>query len=551
MKGLRSTRDFVILALIVAAFVSVASQRLGVVPVPEGDEAFTLQVPYEMLYRGKLALPMLRYLGGNIENVWHSFTPVYFLLLSTFHKLFGFGLVQGRAFNLVTAALTLLMVYVIGRRLFDWRAGLIAVTMLVGDQTFLERSRILRNDYAAATFALLAFYLYEVAAERKDSRFYLASGLAAGAGVMCHTNILYMVGAICVLILLTEGWRALSSKKLYLFAGGAFVVMAYEVIYDLIDYKNFVLQNRGDDVHFRVLTRSGLWQNLLGERERYEKWYAGGLMFPELPQTTLRVFQLLAVIAIIYLVVVCARRIRNGAIVSDPRVRVFVVTATVVLFHALIVSHKRIYYMAHLAPWFAICVGIALRDGLVRISRFGDETWPGAKLAQRCALVLVVVAVAGFGMQLARQEKDFVEHVRNPELASFEEFTTVIRSIVPDGLCPVALKNPGVWLAFLEDDRCFATIESRMRNALDLEGKNYALVTRLNALPERVRGDSDPDEGRSGGYHLLGEMRNTPYGNLMIYYTGDDPNYLALSPKRYQFYGELRGHISIDQKETH
>ncbi len=546
MKGFRSNRDFGILALIVAAFVSVASQRLGTVPVPEGDEAFTLQVPYEMLYRGKLALPMFRYLGGNIENVWHSFTPVYFLFLSTFHRLFGFGLVQGRAFNLVTAALTLSMVYVIGRRLFDWRVGLIAVTMLVGDQTFLERSRLLRNDYAAATFALLAFYLYEVAAERKDSRFYIASGLAAGAGVMCHTNILYMVGAICMLILLTEGWRAFSSKKLYLFAGGAFAVMAYEVVYDLIDYKNFVLQNRGDDVHFGVLRRSGLWQNFLGERERYVRWYTGGLMFPEIPQTTLRIFQLLTVIAIIYLAVVCARRMRQGAVVSDPRARVFVITATVVLFHALIVSHKRIYYMAHLAPWFAICVGIALRDGLVRISRLGDETWPRAKLARRCAVVLVVVAVAGFGLQLAKQEKDFVEHVRNPELASFEEFTTVIRSIVPDGLCPVAVKNPGVWLAFSEDDRCFATIESRMRNALDLEGKDYGLVTRLNALPERVRNGTDSDEERSDGYHLLGEMRNTPYGNLVIYYTGNDPNYLALTPKRYQFYGELRGHTSID-----
>jgi len=548
MKGLRSTRDLGILALIVAAFVSVASQRLGTVPVPEGDEAFTLQVPYEVLYRGKLALPMLRYLGGNIENVWHSFTPVYFLLLSTFHKLFGFGLVQGRAFNLVTAALTLSMVYLIGRRLFDWRAGLIAVTMLVGDQTFLERSRLLRNDYAAAAFALLAFYLYEVAAERKDSRFYIASGLAAGAGVMCHTNILYMVSAICMLILLTEGWRAFSSKKLYVFAGSAIAVMAYEVIYDLIDYKNFVLQNRGDDLHFRVFSRSGLWQNLLGERERYVRWYTGGLMFPEIPQTTLRIFQFLTVIAIIYLVVVCARRMRRGGIVSDPRVRVFVVTAIVVLFHALVVSHKRIYYMAHLAPWFAICVGIALRDGLVRISRFRDETWPRPKLAHRGAVVLVVAAVVGFGLQLARQEKYFVERVRNPELASFEEFTTVIRSIVPDGVCPVAIKNPAVWLAFPEDDRCFATIESRMRNALDLDGKDYALVTRLNALPERVNSDFDSDEERSDGYHLLGEMRNTPYGNLVIYYTGADPRYLALSPRRDQFFGDLRGHVSVDQE---
>src|SRR5437868_1107242 len=230
LQALRRHFDLAILALVVAAFAFVAAQHIGTVPVPEGDEAFTLQVPYEMLYRGKLALPMLRYLGGNIDNVWHSYTPVCFLLMSGFLKLFGFGLEQGRVFNLITAVTTLLMIYLIGRRLFDWRAGLIAVVMLVGDQTFLERSRLLRNDYAAATFALLAFYLYEIAEERKSARFYIASGLAAGAGVMCHTNILYMLAAIGLLILLRDGWRALRSKKLYLFAASAFAVMAYEII---------------------------------------------------------------------------------------------------------------------------------------------------------------------------------------------------------------------------------------------------------------------------------------------------------------------------------
>ena len=144
---------------IVGVFILVAAQGLGDVPVPQTDEAYTLQVPYEMLNRGQLSLPMYRYLGGNIENVWHSYTPVYFVLLSGFLKLFGWGLLQGRAFNLVTAVLTLLMTYSIGRRLFNWRAGMIAVMLLAADQTFFERSRLLRNDFAAASFAMLAFYL--------------------------------------------------------------------------------------------------------------------------------------------------------------------------------------------------------------------------------------------------------------------------------------------------------------------------------------------------------------------------------------------------------
>ena len=544
MKALRFDPGIIIITLIIAAFVAVAAQRLGTVPIPEGDEAFTLQVPYEMLNRGKLALPMLRYLGGNIENVWHSYIPVYFVILSGFHELFGFGLVEGRAFNLMTAALTLMMIYLIGRRLFDWRAGVIAVLMLVGDQTFFERSRLVRDDYAAAAFALLAFYLYELAEERKKAGLYAAAGLAAGAGVMSHTNILYMIGAICLLILMRGGWRAFSFRRLYQLGASALAVMAYEIVYDLIDYKNFLLQNRGDDVHFRVLTSGGLWQNLLEERLRYLKWYTGGLMFPGLPQTTLRIFQLLTIAAIIYLVIRFAREIRRGNLLGDPRARLLVVTVVTVLFHALIVSNKRMFYLAHIVPWFALAVGLMLRDGMDWIARLGTAQWPHARLAYRAAIIVLVVAGIGYTSQLVVQSRRYLAEVRNPNLASFAEFTTAIREIVPEGLCPVAVKNPSVWLAFPEKDSCFATIENRFKEEAyaDIDGKDYALVTRLNALPERAG-------NAAGDYHLLGEMWNTPYGNLLIYYTGTDPHYLAIKPKRYEFFGELGGYTSRESED--
>lgn len=214
MKALRNNYDLVIFLLVVAGFVYVASQRLGTAPMPDdGDESMTLQVPYEMIYRGHFGWPMYRYLGGNIENNWHSFRPVYYVMLSGFFKLFGWGLLQGRAFNLIMAVLALLIVYSIGRRLFDWRAALVACLMLVSDPAFLERSRMVRHDYAAAMFALLAFLLYEIARERKRGGFYICSGLAARAGAMCHTNSVHMLGGIILLMLLSDGLRTFFSKR--------------------------------------------------------------------------------------------------------------------------------------------------------------------------------------------------------------------------------------------------------------------------------------------------------------------------------------------------
>src|SRR5690349_13557660 len=172
LKVLKTYFDLLLLAMLLIGFLLIAGQRLAVAPIYETDESYTLQVAYEMLMHGKLALPMYRYLGGNIENVWHSFTPLYFALLSGFLKLFG--------------------------------VGLFAVLFIISDQTVLERSRLLRNDYAAAFFALLAFYLFEIAETKNKTRWYLFAGLAAGAGAMCHLSIIYMIAAICLLMLLKD-----------------------------------------------------------------------------------------------------------------------------------------------------------------------------------------------------------------------------------------------------------------------------------------------------------------------------------------------------------
>lgn len=537
---LRRNFDWALLALILGGFVLVAAQRLGTVPVPDkGDEAFFLQAPYEILYRGKFTLPMYRFLGGNIENVWHSLRPVQFYLLSGFYKVFGLGLAQGRAFNLVTAALTLLAVYQIGRRLFGWRVGLIAVAMLVSDLLFFERSRMLRNDFPAAMFAVLAFYLFESAEKQQRWWRYFAAGLAAGAGLMCHTNVLYMLGAIVLLMLLRDGLRVFSTKKLYSFVAGAFLVMAHEIIYDIIDYKNVALQYRDDNAHFEIFTWPGLWRNLLDEPKRYAQWYSGGAMYGAVPRTLSHLFQYLTIAAVAYLIVRCAQYIRRGNAISEPRVRVFVVMILGAAFFAVF-TRKTDYYMIHLACWYALCVGILLGDLLNLIGQLRHMPWPRARLTHAAAVACVTLAVVFYGYHLARQNRVYLREVRNPELASFEEFKLALRSVVPEGVCPVVVTAPVIAMVFPENDLCFATIEGRMKHAVDIDGKDYALLM-------RHKNEEHWANELSKRRYLLGELRDTPYGNFFVYYTGVDPRYLALQPRYYQFFGRWRGHVSSEQ----
>jgi 4-amino-4-deoxy-L-arabinose transferase-like glycosyltransferase len=532
--------DFLLFAIVMCGFLFVATARLADVPVYETDESYTLQVPYEMLHHGRLALPMYRYLGGNIEQVWHSLTPLFFLLLSGFLKLFGFGVLQGRIFNLITVALTMLMVYVVGRRLFDWRVGLAALVLMASDQTVLERARLLRNDYAAEFFALLAFLLYEVAERRKRARFYVGAGLAAGAGVMCHSSILYMIAAISLLMLMRDGWRLFRQSKLYLFLASAFAVMAYEVVYILIDWRNARLQYRDDNLHFSIFSPAGLWENLLDEPRRYARWYAAyDVYFPNVPRTLLHLFQLLIAAALVYLLVRLALAIKRKVVASEPRVRLLVVTLTSALFFAVI-AHKAGYYNVHLITWYALAVGVMFSNGLNYARDTLRARWPHSIAMRAAALGALAVALLAYGALWARQSARYLREVRNPELARFDEMKDALRRIIPDDLCPVAVKAPVMWLAFVEKDTCFATIERRMADAVDIDGKDYALIVRPKS-PDYWARVLD-DDG-----HLLGELSNTPYGNFRVYYTGNDPRFLTLAPQRYTFFRRWRGHVTNEQ----
>ena len=534
--------DFGILAVIVAAFVIVAAQRLPDVPVPNSDEAMTLQVPYEMLYRGKLAFPMYRYLGGNIENSWHSYTPLYFVALGGFMKTFGWGLAQGRAFNLITSVLLLLMTYLIARRMFGWPVGLMAVLFLISDPLFLARSRLVRSDMLAATFGLLAFYLYEIAAERDQKRYYVASGLAAGAGVMCHTNLLYMLAVIPLLMFVSSGWRIVRTTKPYLFASGALAVMAYEIVYDIIDYQNFLAQNRRDDIHFRVLEPFGWWQNLLAEPLRYLQWLdaRGARIAPDI--TLLQVFLFMSAVAIIYLLGRWILRLRRGSALTDARSRLLIATVGIALFFGLVTQRKVTQYVVYLAPWFALCAGVLVRDAIAGIRRLRDRPAAWARPVYNATITATALIFVCYGYALISQSRSYWDAVHKPDHPSFAEIKSALRSIVPEDVCPVSISSAYLWLVFPEYDQCyFAYMEARDDELLDLAGKEYALMVKPKH-ENRLRNVTGAGFEK---YHLLAELEGTAYGSLSVYYTGSSPRLLTLAPKRFSF--GLKGSDEVEE----
>jgi hypothetical protein len=108
----------------------------------------------------------------------------------------------------------------------------------------------------------------------------------------------------------------------------------------------------------------------------------------------------------------------------------------------------------------------------------------------------------------------------------------------------VSIASGYLWLAFPEQDQCyFAFMEARLDEPLELDGKDYALIVQPK-FENRLRRLTGAGFER---YHLIGELCETAYGNFNVYYTGKDPTFLALTPKREYLFGWQRGLVSDEQ----
>jgi hypothetical protein len=309
----------------------------------------------------------------------------------------------------------------------------------------------------------------------------------------------------------------------------------------VLDYRNVRLQYQGDRAHFSISSPAAVLNNLMIEPRRYERWYGGGeLVFGGSPML-LHIFQILTVASVLYLLVVSIRKTRLGNALADPRARVLVVTAAAILFLALVTGSRRKYviYMPNIVPWFALCVGAAVHDGLDVLRRWRRAARSSPRLAGNVAAASLAVGIICYGLLFFRQNYRYYKVLNDPDHASFQQFSEVLRSIVPDRVCPISIVRPVIWLVFPESDECYATIEGRMPVPVDIAGKDYALITASKKNPDWME---DPD----ARYHLLGEMDGTPYGDIRVYYTGTDSEVAAIRSRRYEFFGNHRGYVEVN-----
>lgn len=89
--------------------------------------------------------------------------PVYFVTLHEWFNLFGFGPLQARLMSAVASALALVMVFILGVRLYDVPTGLTATLLLAISQLGIMYAQEARNYALLLLLFLITVYLYVTA----------------------------------------------------------------------------------------------------------------------------------------------------------------------------------------------------------------------------------------------------------------------------------------------------------------------------------------------------------------------------------------------------
>lgn len=144
------------------------------------DEAIYAKVAKNMVEIKDYLVPH----WNSSANGWFEKPPLYMWLVSGFINIFGFNSWSAKLPSAIFGFLTVLLVYLIGKKFFNKTTAFISSLALVTTIHFLYYSRASMLDVTATFFITLALYLYWQAKESEKTKFWIFSGISTGLAVM-------------------------------------------------------------------------------------------------------------------------------------------------------------------------------------------------------------------------------------------------------------------------------------------------------------------------------------------------------------------------------
>lgn len=383
----RARTDALLLAPLLAWFLGVSLWQLDAVPPVYEDEPWQASTGWKLASDGVLGSDMFAGLH-RMEARYYGYMPLHALVLAAMFRAGGVGLLQARVVSVALGLVTLLLAYVVARRIADRPTALAALVLLVGVSftgitrymvtgiPLLDTARIARYDMAVPVFGLAALVTWLSAVEHRRLSRYALTGLLAGLAGLAHVYGAFWLAAFALLAAWNRaGWRVLVA----LCAGFALPWLFY-LGYVLQDVEAWRGQTAGYASRFDLLDWRFYWDNLRAEPRRY---------FREMSAEGWRVVLRPGVWATIAATAATLRWLVGRAIRGDQDARALAVPLLLfpTLF-ALVIQIKLTSYLVLFVPVAAVAMAWGLTT-LWRHARARSATWGRVALAAAVGLVLV------------------------------------------------------------------------------------------------------------------------------------------------------------------
>jgi hypothetical protein len=218
---------------------------------------------------GKMALQILNGQVTNFFEVGWASQPVWsFVPAAIFVKLLGNTAFAVRLFSALEGALTVSLLYVLGREMFDSTIGLLAAVVLLGLPVHVHFSRLGVNNVGDAFFSVLTIWLTFRAVRRGTPLAYLLAGLAVGAALYVYLGsrlaIALVAGSLVYLELRQPNYVRRHARPLLVFLGAVLVVALPLAVYFIKTPDQFYARLNSEGILSNGVIQRAAAQNSLG-----------------------------------------------------------------------------------------------------------------------------------------------------------------------------------------------------------------------------------------------------------------------------------------------
>jgi 4-amino-4-deoxy-L-arabinose transferase-like glycosyltransferase len=491
---------------LLALFLLTGLRHLDGVPQVYEDEPWQASTAYSLLTRGTFGSELF---SGffNMDQRYYGFMPLHPFLMAATFKLIGVGLGQARVETEVLTALTLILTFALGVRLFNAWVGTLAVGMLVlvrwtgltyvqlTGMPIVDFARIARYDPLVPVVGLSALHVYVAARKHRRAWLFGLAGALAGLAGLAHVYGLFWVAALLLLAV----WDRASSGAVVAIGVGAvlpWLPYAAYVLTDVPDWRGQTLVYAG---RFELLNPGWYVSNVVQEFHRY----GPGLGPPGLAWL-LRPGWWFVLVALPVSLFALARR----ALACDAAARAIVVPSLLFpLLFAVFITLKLVNYTLIELPLFALAMAWGLHILWQRVAR----------LRPVLAVILAAIVVEGGG-SLARLEEAAAT------LTPYPAYIAEVRQQIPPGSRILGLHS--YWLGLQDFSyRSFLVPLNWADLGVPLDQALEQVDPDVVLLDPRMRAyfGSVPDGERFEAWlrrhaaELIGQVDDPTYGLMQVY----------------------------------